>query len=72
MTEPLTNGELAAIEDHAIRRSEELLIQWENGIHDADNLAAAHAYAALALATRYRIDATPALFYDAFNPAAPQ
>jgi mono/diheme cytochrome c family protein len=53
--QPIPVAELGEIETHAIRRSEELLIDWENCIHGKDNLAAAHAYAALALAAGQRI-----------------
>ena len=52
---PLLSDELHEIEGHAIRRSEELLIEWENALNGKDNLAAAHAYAALALAAGQRL-----------------
>lgn len=46
---------LDEVESDAIRRSEELLIEWENANNGDETLAAAHAYAALALAAGQRV-----------------
>ena len=53
MTREITVAELADIELHAIVRSEELLIEWENG--GEDTTPAAHTYAVLALAAGNRL-----------------
>lgn len=52
---PLLSEELHEIETYAIRRSEELLIDFENAVNGRHTLDAAHAYAVLALAAGQRL-----------------
>jgi hypothetical protein len=51
----LKYDDLSAIEHDAISRAQELMTEWENTDNGHDSIAAAHAYAALALAAGQRI-----------------